>query len=212
MALGGETGTCVHDGWLSSRLFWRTYWQMNQWSSDRSSKAVPWKQCRFTRVLYCNKAKSLRPRPLQILDPSGHSEGSVGLDVKSPPPKDWAKNRGPKKTHKLFQHKLFVLHPKHPILGPQKKVDVPHFLGKDAKRGPTQTFSGGFGGSKRGSQTGHFGHKKFSLLFFLALKESLSKRVPALLGAYWAQRRKSPGCHGEVKVTLNQSKYIRPPH
>ena len=44
---------------------------------------------------------------------------------------------GDRKTHKLFQHKLFGPRPKHPILGPRKKVDVPRFLGKDAKKGPT---------------------------------------------------------------------------
>ena len=34
-------------------------------------------------------------------------------------------------------HKLFGPHPEHPIWAPNKKVDVPHLLGKDAKKGPT---------------------------------------------------------------------------
>ena len=42
-----------------------------------------------------------------------------------------------RKAHKLFQHELLAPPPKSPILGPLKKVDVPHFLGKNAKRGPT---------------------------------------------------------------------------
>ena len=46
-------------------------------------------------------------------------------------------NEGTEKAHKLLQHKLFGPHPKHPIFGPQRKVYVPHFLGKDAKKGPT---------------------------------------------------------------------------
>ena len=63
--------------------------------------------------------------------------------------------RGQRK-HINFFNITFWPPPKTPDLGPQKKVYVPHFLGKDAKKGPTQTFSGGFSGSKRGPQTGHF--------------------------------------------------------
>ena len=44
------------------------------------------------------------------------------------------------KAHKLFQDRLFGPHPKHPILGPPERVYVPHFLGNDAKKGPTSIF------------------------------------------------------------------------
>ena len=54
------------------------------------------------------------------------------------------------KAHQLFQHKLFAPHPKHPFLGPQKRVYVPHFLGKDAKKGPTLHSFRGIFGSKKG--------------------------------------------------------------
>ena len=40
--------------------------------------------------------------------------------------------------------------------GPQKKVDLPHFAGKNAQKGPMQTFSGGFWGQKGGPKRGHF--------------------------------------------------------
>ena len=63
--------------------------------------------------------------------------------------------KSPKKTHTLFQHKLFAPHPKHPILGPQKKVYVPHFLGKED---PHKLFR--ILGVKKGSQTGHFRPQK----------------------------------------------------
>ena len=65
-------------------------------------------------------------------------------------------NRGPKKAHKLFQHNFFGPHPKHPCWAPRKKVYVPHFLGKDTKKGPTYKLFGGILGVKKGSQTGHF--------------------------------------------------------
>ena len=62
-----------------------------------------------------------------------------------------------------------------PCWAPRKKVYVPHFVGKNTKKGPTYTFSGGLG-SKTGSQTGHFRPQKFSLLLSLAL--SLAEIVP----------------------------------
>ena len=43
---------------------------------------------------------------------------------------------------------------------------ISYFLGKNAKKGPTSTFSGGFWGQKRGPKRAIFGHRKFSLLFF----------------------------------------------
>ena len=46
-------------------------------------------------------------------------------------------NKGRKKAHKLFQHKLSGPNQKTPKLGYPPKVYVPHFLGKNAKKGPT---------------------------------------------------------------------------
>ena len=82
-----------------------------------------------------------------------------------------------RKAHKLFQHELFGPRPKHPYFGRPEKVYVPHFLGKNAKKGPTRTFSDGFWGSKTESQTGHFEHKNFSLLFFSALKNTIRDKM-----------------------------------
>ena len=74
-------------------------------------------------------------------------------------------SEGTEKAHKLFQHKLFGPHPKPSILAPQKKVYVPHFLGKNAKRDPHKLFREEFLGQKRGPKQAIFRHKKFSLLF-----------------------------------------------
>ena len=62
--------------------------------------------------------------------------------------------------HKLFQPKLFALTLKRPILGPQKKGVVPHFLGKNAKKGSTLTFPGEFLGKKGGPKRTILGHKR----------------------------------------------------
>ena len=66
--------------------------------------------------------------------------------------------RGQKNTY-IFSTWTFWPTP-NPHFGPEKKVDVPHFLGKNAKRGPTWTSSGGFWGVKKGPQTGHFRPQK----------------------------------------------------
>ena len=65
-------------------------------------------------------------------------------------------------------HKLFGPHPKHPILGPQEKKSM--CLISSERTQKRDHITGGFLRSKRGSQTAIFGHKKFSLLFFLPLK------------------------------------------
>ena len=65
-------------------------------------------------------------------------------------------------------------------MGPQKKVYVPHFLGKEAKKGTRINFFGGILGSKRGPKRAIFGHTKFSLLFF-----------PALIN-FWSPRKSGP--------------------
>ena len=45
------------------------------------------------------------------------------------------------KAHQLFQHMLSALPPPTtPSLGPQKKVDLSHFLGTDTKRDPHELF------------------------------------------------------------------------
>ena len=58
--------------------------------------------------------------------------------------------------------------------GPPEKSLCVHFLGKNAKKGPTLTFSGGFFGSKTGPKRAIFGHRKFSLLVFPALRQGES--------------------------------------
>ena len=66
---------------------------------------------------------------------------------------------GLKKHINFFNINFLAPTPNTPFLAPpppQKKVYVRHFLGKDAKKGPTNFFPGGFLGSKRGSQKGHF--------------------------------------------------------
>ena len=71
-----------------------------------------------------------------------------------------------RKKHINFFNINFVAPAQNPNLGPLEKLYVPHFLGKNAKKGPTSTLSGGSSGSKTGSQTGHFRPHKFSLSFF----------------------------------------------
>ena len=68
----------------------------------------------------------------------------------------------------FFNINFFGPHTKHPILGLQKKVDVPHFLGKDAKGGTHINFFGAILGSKTGPKPAVLGHEEFSLLFFPA--------------------------------------------
>ena len=52
-------------------------------------------------------------------------------------PRNWKSEIGDGKSTNI-NFFIFGPHPKHPILGPQKKKNyVPHLLGKDAKRGPT---------------------------------------------------------------------------
>ena len=76
----------------------------------------------------------------------------------------------PKKHINFFN--INFLHPiqKHPILGPQKKVYVPHFLGKNAKKRTHINFFGGILGAKNGVPNGPFSATK-SLVscFFLPL-------------------------------------------
>ena len=78
--------------------------------------------------------------------------------------------RDRKSTYKFSTHKLFGPHPKHPILDPQKKVYVPHFLGMDAKKGTNINFLGGILAQTGGPKRGIFGYKEFSSLSFPALK------------------------------------------
>ena len=68
----------------------------------------------------------------------------------------------------------FLAHPKRPILAPQKKkVYVPHFLGKNAKKGTHINFFGGIFGVKNGDPNGPFSATK-SLVYcsFLPLLKS----------------------------------------
>ena len=71
---------------------------------------------------------------------------------------------GDRKAHKLFQHKVFGPHPKHPILGPQKKL-------KGRKKRTHMHFFGGILGGQKGVPNELFSATK-SLVscFFPALK------------------------------------------
>ena len=70
-----------------------------------------------------------------------------------------------KTNHKLFQHKLFGPHPKPPMLDPQKKVYVPHFLGRTQKR---HINMGDLGGPQRGPQRAILGHTLTIFRLFLS--------------------------------------------
>ena len=73
--------------------------------------------------------------------------------------------RGQQKHIKCFQHKHFAPTPPKNNFGAPKKVYVSHLLGKKAKKGPPQTFSGGFWGVKKAPQTGHFVPQKVYSFF-----------------------------------------------
>ena len=74
--------------------------------------------------------------------------------------------------HQLFQHKLFGPHPKRPILGPQKKVYVPHFLGKNAREAHKHKLFRGILGVKNGVPDGPFwATTSLVYCFFLPLKK-----------------------------------------
>ena len=79
-------------------------------------------------------------------------------------------DKGTEKAHKLFQPKLFGPNPKSPILGPQKKVDVASFHGKERKKGTHINFSGRLFGVKKGVPNGPFlAPKSLVYCFFLPL-------------------------------------------
>ena len=86
------------------------------------------------------------------------------------------------------------------------KFDVPHLLGKNAKRAPHKPFGGGFWGSERGSQTCHLGgggHKKCCLLFFACPSRILLELIfISALSVQLLQKR-------SVKCTITNS--IGPP-
>ena len=75
--------------------------------------------------------------------------------------------RGPKKHISFFNINSLDPHAKHLILGPQKKVYVPHFLGKGAKRDPHQLFRGDFFGVKTGVPNGPFSATRSLVYCFL---------------------------------------------
>ena len=63
---------------------------------------------------------------------SPHTSLQTGWANKSP-----SSRLRTEKAHKLFQHKLLPPTQNTPFWTPRKKVYVPHFLGKNAKKGPT---------------------------------------------------------------------------
>ena len=82
------------------------------------------------------------------------------------------------KAHKLFQHQLFGPHPKPPFWAPRKKLMCLISWERTPKKTHTN-FSGGFGGSKTGSQTGHFRSQKVKfIVFFPALILTEGSRFP----------------------------------
>ena len=68
----------------------------------------------------------------------------------------------------IFNKKLFAPTQNTP-LGPQEKVDAPHFLGKDTEKETHINFIGGIVRSKGGPERDILGHKKSSFLLFPAL-------------------------------------------
>ena len=74
--------------------------------------------------------------------------------------------KGQKKHMNFFNINFSPPTRKPPFWAPRKRVYVPHFLGRTQKKGPAQTFSGGFWGQKGGPKRASLGHKKFCLLFF----------------------------------------------
>ena len=84
-------------------------------------------------------------------------------------------------AHRLFQHKLFGPHPKKPILGSQKKVHVPHFLGKERKKGTHLNFFGGIFGVKTGVPNGPFSATK-SLVYCFSLVPRVCSQFAATVG------------------------------
>ena len=73
--------------------------------------------------------------------------------------------RGQKKHINLFNINFWPP-PQTPDFGPPEKFYVPHFLGKDAKKGTHISFWGGFLGQKGGSTRAIFGHKRLVYLLF----------------------------------------------
>ena len=62
-------------------------------------------------------------------------------------------------------------------LGTQKKIDVPHLLGKNTRKGPTQTFRNHFWGRKRAPKRAILGHKSLCVcVCFFFCSYGLCKR------------------------------------
>ena len=77
--------------------------------------------------------------------------GSLEKTLCSTPEKSETRDR---KTHKLFQHKLFGP-TQNTRFGPPEKSLCASFPGKGRKKGTHINFFGGVFGPQRGSQTGH---------------------------------------------------------
>ena len=75
-----------------------------------------------------------------------------------------ATTSGPKRTRKLFQHKLFGPRPNIPFWAPRKKFMCLISWERTKRRDPHKLCQGDFGGQKGGPKRAIFGHKKFSLI------------------------------------------------
>ena len=106
------------------------------------------------------------------------------------------------KAHTLFQHELFGLHPHRPILGPQRQVDVPHFLnpGQGRKIGTHINFFGRIFWGQNGVPNGPFSAtKNLVYCFFPALS---FWKVPGLPRKFLELPRKFPGDFPGSSVTV----------
>ena len=96
------------------------------------------------------------------------TEGTLNTQI----PEQASKNKGQKK-HINFFNINFLDPPKTPHFGPQKKVYVPHFLGKSAKEAHKHKLFLGILGVKNGVPNGPFSAtKSLVYCFFPALKEA----------------------------------------
>ena len=88
------------------------------------------------------------------------------------------RDRGPKKHIIFFNINSLAPTENTPFWAPRKKFICLISWERTQKRGPHKLFPGDLGGSKGGPKRAIFGHKKLSLLFFPALKRTLSATAP----------------------------------
>ena len=115
---------------------------------------------------------------------------------------------GFRKSHKLLQHKLFDPNPKQPMLGPLKKIHVPHFLGKEPKKGPASIFLGDFWIQKGVPNRPFWATEKFSLFLVSRPLMVLKRMVSAVLlsARFWGLKRRSSDESEETILKKNPTK------